>query len=151
MKCSEYDSRSLPTPTTPWTPGLEHSTPRSTGPTRSSSSLSSTATERATFFTPIATMNRYLSLTKRPLVRFRSSLLVPIIYECAHYNYYTLCFHASKLLQAHLQIYSQTQKLLKMSCSLKLWFNRTACIRHQCSKTTVLSCHRCLTNTGIEK
>jgi hypothetical protein len=82
MKCSEYDSRSLPTPTTPWTPGLEHSTPRSTGPTRSSSSLSSTATERATFCTPIATMNRYTSLTKRPLARFGSSLLVPIIYEC---------------------------------------------------------------------
>jgi hypothetical protein len=30
-------------------------------------------------------------------------------------------------------------------------FNRTACIRHQCRNTTVLSCHRCLTNTGVEK
>ncbi len=29
--------------------------------------------------------------------------------------------------------------------------NRTACIRHQCRKTTVLSCHRCLLNTGVEK
>ena len=28
---------------------------------------------------------------------------------------------------------------------------RTALIRHQCSKTTVLSCHRCLTNAGVEK
>ncbi len=28
---------------------------------------------------------------------------------------------------------------------------RTACIRHQCRKTTVKSCHRCLINTGVEK
>jgi hypothetical protein len=24
-------------------------------------------------------------------------------------------------------------------------------IKHQCRKTTVLSCHRCLINTGVEK
>ncbi len=30
-------------------------------------------------------------------------------------------------------------------------FNRTACIRHQCRKTTVSRCHRCLINTGVEK
>ncbi len=24
-------------------------------------------------------------------------------------------------------------------------------IRHQCSKTTVLSCHKCLINNGVEK
>ncbi len=29
--------------------------------------------------------------------------------------------------------------------------NRTACIRHHYRKTTVLSCHRCLINTGVEK
>jgi hypothetical protein len=29
--------------------------------------------------------------------------------------------------------------------------NRTARIRHWCRKTTVLSCQRCLINTGIEK
>jgi hypothetical protein len=29
--------------------------------------------------------------------------------------------------------------------------NRTAHIRHQCMKTTVFSCHRCLINTGVEK
>ena len=29
--------------------------------------------------------------------------------------------------------------------------NRTARIRHQCRKTIVLSCHRCLFNTGVEK
>ncbi len=29
--------------------------------------------------------------------------------------------------------------------------NRTVRIRHQCRKTTVLSCHRCLINTGVEK
>ncbi len=29
--------------------------------------------------------------------------------------------------------------------------NRRAHIRHQCIKTTVLSCHRCLINTGIDK
>ncbi len=29
--------------------------------------------------------------------------------------------------------------------------NRTAHIRHQCRKTIVLSRHRCLINTGVEK
>ncbi len=29
--------------------------------------------------------------------------------------------------------------------------SRRAHIRHQCRKTTVLSCHRCLINTGVEK
>ncbi len=29
--------------------------------------------------------------------------------------------------------------------------NKTVCIRHQCRKTNVLSCHRCLINTGVEK
>ncbi len=31
------------------------------------------------------------------------------------------------------------------------WPNRRAHIRHQCRKATVLSCHRCLINTGVEK
>ncbi len=31
------------------------------------------------------------------------------------------------------------------------WSNRTWHIRHQWRKTTVLSCHRCLINTGVEK
>ncbi len=30
-------------------------------------------------------------------------------------------------------------------------FNRTACIRHQCRKTTVSRCHRCLINPGVKK
>jgi len=29
--------------------------------------------------------------------------------------------------------------------------NRTEHIRHQCRKATVLSCHRCLINSGVEK
>ncbi len=29
--------------------------------------------------------------------------------------------------------------------------NRTVWIRQQCRKTTVLSCHRCLINTGVKK
>ena len=29
--------------------------------------------------------------------------------------------------------------------------NGTACIRHQCRKTDVLSCHRFLINSGVEK
>jgi hypothetical protein len=33
----------------------------------------------------------------------------------------------------------------------KNWDNMRACIRHQCMKTTFLSCHRCLLKTGIEK
>jgi hypothetical protein len=35
--------------------------------------------------------------------------------------------------------------------SLLLFINRTAHIRRQCRKTTVLSCHRCLINSGVEK
>ncbi len=34
---------------------------------------------------------------------------------------------------------------------LKNGFNRIAHIRHQCRKTTILSCHICLINTGVEK
>ncbi len=30
-------------------------------------------------------------------------------------------------------------------------YNRTARIRQQCSKTTILSYRRCLINTGVEK
>jgi hypothetical protein len=30
-------------------------------------------------------------------------------------------------------------------------FNRAAHSRQQCRKTIVLSCHRCLINTGVEK
>ncbi len=30
-------------------------------------------------------------------------------------------------------------------------FNRRAHIRHQCRKIFVLSCHRCLIDTGVEK
>ncbi len=29
--------------------------------------------------------------------------------------------------------------------------NRTTHVRHLCRKTTFLSCHRCLINTGVEK
>ncbi len=29
--------------------------------------------------------------------------------------------------------------------------NRTSCIRNQCRKTTALSCHRYLINTGVKK
>jgi 6-phosphofructokinase len=31
------------------------------------------------------------------------------------------------------------------------FYNRRTCIRHQCRKTIVLRCHRCLINTVIEK
>ncbi len=47
--------------------------------------------------------------------------------------------------------------LLKRELVSKLkwyWFfnyNRTVHFRHQCKKTTVLSCHICLINTGVEK
>ncbi len=32
-----------------------------------------------------------------------------------------------------------------------IFCNRTARIRHQCRKTAVSSCHRCLINTGVKK
>ncbi len=38
-------------------------------------------------------------------------------------------------------------QVVKMSISC----NRTVHIRHWCKKTTVLNCHRCLVNTGVEK
>jgi len=44
--------------------------------------------------------------------------------------------------------------LISWNVSLDFKFalnNRTAHIRHQCKKTAVLSCHRCLINTGVEK
>jgi hypothetical protein len=34
---------------------------------------------------------------------------------------------------------------------LKIAANGRVHIRHQCRKTTVLSCHRCLSKTGVEK
>ncbi len=55
----------------------------------------------------------------------------------------------------HMQSYLQIQELLKMPNLLRVGFikteNGTARIRHQCRKTTVLSRHRCLINTGVEK
>jgi len=42
-------------------------------------------------------------------------------------------------------------KNLQERVTPKFSINRTACIRHQCRKTTVLSCHRCLINSGVEK
>ncbi len=30
-------------------------------------------------------------------------------------------------------------------------YNRTACIIHKCTKTTILSCNSCLINTDVEK
>ncbi len=44
----------------------------------------------------------------------------------------------------NLDCYKTQLKILKA-------YIRTAQIRHQCRKATVLSCHRCPINTGIEK
>ncbi len=41
--------------------------------------------------------------------------------------------------------------LLPLALALAGVINRTAHIRHQCRKTTVLNCHRFLINTGVEK
>jgi hypothetical protein len=40
-------------------------------------------------------------------------------------------------------------KLIKCNKNIKI--NKTALIRHQCRKTTVLSCHICLIKNGAEK
>ncbi len=40
---------------------------------------------------------------------------------------------------------------IEKSVKCKYCLIRTARIRHQCQKTTVLSCHRCLINTDVEK
>jgi hypothetical protein len=44
------------------------------------------------------------------------------------------------------QHYAECQYNDSCSCA-----NRTVHIEHQCRKTTVLSCHRCLMMTGVEK
>ncbi len=36
-------------------------------------------------------------------------------------------------------------------CNISIFANRRAYIRHLCIKTSVLSCHRCLNDTGVEK
>jgi hypothetical protein len=50
-------------------------------------------------------------------------------------------------------VYSAAKKISKCEAEKmpKVLLNRPACIRHQCRKTTVLSCHRCLINTGVDK
>ncbi len=53
------------------------------------------------------------------------------------------CFHNTALPRTGL---SQTGSNVYM-----LIYNRTVRIRHQCRKTTVLSCHRCLTHINIDK
>ncbi len=40
---------------------------------------------------------------------------------------------------------------LNFKVFLCLRLNRAARIRHQCRKTTVLTCHRCLINAGVKK
>jgi len=47
----------------------------------------------------------------------------------------------------HLNSYMLPKTCLELACP----FNRTGHIRHQCRTTTVLSCHRCLIKTGVEK
>jgi hypothetical protein len=52
--------------------------------------------------------------------------------------------------------FDQEKRKMKEKKSLGTKFevssgNRTAHIRHQCRKTIVLSCHRCLINSGVEK
>jgi len=42
-------------------------------------------------------------------------------------------------------------KPIKLCNHVYLTCNRTELVRHHCRKTTVLSCHRCLINTGVEK
>ncbi len=46
---------------------------------------------------------------------------------------------------------SLTHNQYKLECLLQGKSNRREHIRHQCRKTTVLSCHRCLINTDAEK
>ncbi len=46
----------------------------------------------------------------------------------------------------HISAKTEHLGLLELTCC-----NRTTCNRHLCRKTTVLSCHRCLINTGVEK
>jgi hypothetical protein len=41
--------------------------------------------------------------------------------------------------------------LIVLMNHFKRYLNGAACIKHQCKKTTMLSCHRCNVNTGVEK
>ncbi len=54
-------------------------------------------------------------------------------------------------LQSKVQKANQGSIVALEERALKFEHNRTARIRHKCRKTTVLSCHRCLINTGVEK
>ncbi len=47
--------------------------------------------------------------------------------------------------------FTSYKKEIEISQLGKMKSNRTTRIRHQFTKTTVLSCHRCLINTGVEK
>jgi hypothetical protein len=52
------------------------------------------------------------------------------------------------------QMCRNLQKYFKITKFVHIWNdldNRRAHIRHQCWKTTVLSCHKDLINTGIEQ
>ncbi len=46
----------------------------------------------------------------------------------------------------------KSKEIFRVQCYKTFFFcNRTTLIRHQCKKTTGLSCHRYLINTGVEK
>jgi hypothetical protein len=60
------------------------------------------------------------------------------------------CLYLAITFRSSLTFAGNTQSLPKKEVSQRR-SNRTANIRHQCRKTIVLSCHRCLINSGVEK
>ncbi len=71
-----------------------------------------------------------------------------LAFKWDRYSHLTLCL---QLILFHWVSFSLAHKYetwLKESSNDKHFSNRTACIRHQCRKTTVLSCRRCLISIG---
>jgi hypothetical protein len=56
-----------------------------------------------------------------------------------------------EIIDSSLIVETITNIMNERPSNLKDRENRTEHIRQQCRKTTVLSCHRCLINTGIVK
>ncbi len=71
------------------------------------------------------------------------------LYQSFHQNYFLYCSLLPVWLMHFKACLHWWNLLAEMLVTLHC--NRTVHIRHQCRKTTVLSCHRCLINTGIEK
>ncbi len=62
--------------------------------------------------------------------------------------------YGSSLVYKVVFTHPKNTKSLSLPHAMAIWkeiSNRKGWIRHQCMKATVLNCHKCLINTGVEK